>query len=411
MQKLVILMESIDCEFDIDRLRLPEIESRGYCIEVWALTRLCFPHVNLNIHITRERYPIRYIQSKKECRKRLRDNKDAIFFDMLGVMKNYPIKRWMRMWLSKARCRYYLFFLNAVLNVDALSDMPQNVDTMTEELHPKENKVITIAKNIRRLGLFSYIKIWLRENIINPLERRLLKIYLPKKIFLGTQENRRAVPDVYKDVPIIYTHSWDYEQYLSDKDGIKKYGEKIITFIDSAATHHPDDKYKGCKPFANEEEIEKYYRNMCDLFEKVERVCNCSVVVAAHPRSNYQGNEFENRKIVKGKTHELIANSILVITPRSTALTYVMLYKIPFILAERKTPKYYNKNQKLQLQSLISESFFGKKAIFIGEFENIDVVDYIIDSKVAMDRYVSKFVIEDTVDQNKKFWEIVFEHM
>ena len=58
---------------------------------------------------------------------------------------------------------------------------------------------------------------------------------------------------------------------------------------------------------------------------------HAKVVVAAHPKSDYSDNPFENRKIFKYKTIELVKNCKFVIAQSSTSISFAVLYNKPLL--------------------------------------------------------------------------------
>lgn len=412
MRKVIILKEVTDSMFDIERLRIPEIESRGYEVEVWSLESLCYPTVEVkrNFNIDAVQCNLKFIQDKWEYKKLLHLNRKAIFFDMMGQMRNYPNKRWMRVQLAKEKCQYYIFFFNPLLSTVS-SNIEKNKDVVSEDIilndtAIKKCKAVTVINNIKKAGLFSYIKMQLQKRIIDKYCDNILESYLPKKIFLSTSKNKISVPAVYWKASVVYTHSWDYEQYLSERDNIGQYKENMIVFIDNAITHHPDWNYTSIKVFETEDLIGKYYSDMCHFFDRVEEKYGSSVVIAAHPRSSYKGNEFGDRKIIMNRTHELIANAQIVLTSLSASISYVTLYQKPFILIDNDEVRNMSSNYKIAY-----ESFFNKGRLMVEDVDNLNLEDYVVDDVTLMQEYVRNYVVEDMVDKNKKMWEIVFDNI
>ena len=63
----------------------------------------------------------------------------------------------------------------------------------------------------------------------------------------------------------------------------------------------------------------------------MEKDYGCEVIIAAHPKSNYQDGTFGNRRIIYGKTPELIKNAKLVIHQCSTTFFLAVLFKKDFL--------------------------------------------------------------------------------
>lgn len=115
----------------------------------------------------------------------------------------------------------------------------------------------------------------------------------------------------------------DYERYIDDPE-IKD--DNYIVFLDIYYPLHPDIVYRmNLKGVVTE----KYQLSLKQFFDRVEKQYEKNVIIAAHPKSEYKGNEFGNRKIVKGITELLVKNSSMVFLHYSNSISYVVLYDKP----------------------------------------------------------------------------------
>lgn len=74
---------------------------------------------------------------------------------------------------------------------------------------------------------------------------------------------------------------------------------------------------------------DKYYRSVNRFFDFIEKKFNTSVVIAAHPKSEYEriGNKFDGRTIIKGNTGFLVRNCKVVLNNESAALNFALGYR------------------------------------------------------------------------------------
>lgn len=139
-----------------------------------------------------------------------------------------------------------------------------------------------------------------------------------------------------------------------------------IVFCDIYFPFHTDALflYKYKKTFSGE----KYHYAMRSFFDFLEKKYNMPVVIAAHPKSDYNGNEFGNRQIVKYHTDDLVINASMVIMHLTAATSYAILADKP--LAYIVTDDYLaNPNIKHQLYRWV----IGYWKL---PFYNIDSTDY-----------------------------------
>ena len=96
------------------------------------------------------------------------------------------------------------------------------------------------------------------------------------------------------------------------------------------------------------------------------------VVIAAHPKSEYKGDEFNGRTIIKYKTNELIYLSQIVILHASNAISYVVLGdKSPVFI----TTNDYNSAPILAKRIKVLANILGKKVYNIDScnFQSIEI--------------------------------------
>ena len=128
-----------------------------------------------------------------------------------------------------------------------------------------------------------------------------------------------------KNIPI---NSIDYEKYLNSLEVNENLvDEEYIVFLDDYLPAHPDLIILGLRTVSSE----LYYNNINHFFRLLEKKMHAKVVVAAHPKSDYSDNPFENRKIFKYKTIELVKNCKFVIAQSSTSISFAVLYNKPLL--------------------------------------------------------------------------------
>ena len=102
-------------------------------------------------------------------------------------------------------------------------------------------------------------------------------------------------------------------------------------YIDNDWLSHPDIKIHK----ANVMKIDKnnYKKKLNLFFELIEKKLKKEVIIAANPKSNLKKIKslFNNRKIYKNRTFELIKDSKCVIATKSTALSFPILLSKPII--------------------------------------------------------------------------------
>lgn len=117
----------------------------------------------------------------------------------------------------------------------------------------------------------------------------------------------------------------EYQQLLLCKQKSLVEGAYIV-FLDIMFANHPDFKRLNI----NTIDEERYFNKMRSFFDKMEELYNKPVVIASHPKANYN-REYGDRIIIKDATARLVKDSDLVITHGSLSISYALLAAKPLL--------------------------------------------------------------------------------
>lgn len=245
-------------------------------------------------------------------------------------------------------------------------------------------------------------------NVISSIKRYTNTYPTPEIIFSGDSEVKSYYINKYKIPPekIVPINSFDYDTYLrymNQNNSKCKPDYDYCVFLDEAATHHPDYDILGIKQI----DENRYYHSMNNFFERVEKETGLKVIIAAHPRSKYEQipNVFGKRKIVKGKTIELVANSSLVVAHASTSINFAILFNKPILIVKTSDMK---KRGNLDFTDIMAEAI-GLKAVNIDE-DSLNSLSFKLDNDLnaKYKEYIYKYIKSRYVDDFFT-WEIVAE--
>ena len=127
-------------------------------------------------------------------------------------------------------------------------------------------------------------------------------------------------------VPINF---FDYDRYMEVRAaaGRRLVPERYAVFLDSNLPHHSDLELCGVRPI----DAVGYYRSLNRFFGLLEQHHGIRVVIAAHPRANYDESLFEGRAIYRLATAELVQDTEFVLAHTSTSMSYAVLNGKPLI--------------------------------------------------------------------------------
>jgi hypothetical protein len=120
----------------------------------------------------------------------------------------------------------------------------------------------------------------------------------------------------------------DYDQYIK----VRSKGDRLVkcryaVFLDINLPYQSDIKICGL-PAVNPAD---YYRSLNNFFGLLELKYGFNVVIAAHPKANYEVDIFEGREIYRLRTPELVRDAEFVVTHTSIALSYAVLNMKPVV--------------------------------------------------------------------------------
>ena len=263
----------------------------------------------------------------------------------------------------------------------------------------KKRNTIRIKENLGLLPWVSY-KINLFEKIITLNKRgnlpsKILKAILNKffslfeprvDIFLYSASMSKSTQS-YK-VTEIWTHSFNYQNYLEfeNDDELENIGSFAL-FIDQYAPSHPDYETHNNKPPVTEK---NYYKSMNSFFDFFEKKTELDIIIAGHPRRNQKTkNDWNGRRQIIGKTHELIRKSTIVLSHYSTALSFAVIYRKPILLVT--TNEYFNSYRKYQF--LAFSEALKTDIINVDKYDENEITNNIYDiDEETMKDYEEKYI-------------------
>ena len=216
----------------------------------------------------------------------------------------------------KSRGIHFCYFMQEMSNTDAT----------------KEKKSI-----IKRLSI---------SNLKSFVTRRIPLKYqnIPYADFIIGCGGEKNALDSYKkarlctdQTPVYFFHSSNYEECLINNNP-NRFNYKYAVFVDQFLPFHTDNLDAGIKI-----EPSIYYERLNAFFDYVEDRYNLKIVVAAHPRSNYEDYDdcFKGRAVIKNDTCTLIKYSEFVIYHFSNSLGYLAIYKKPVIVISTEEVYYH----------------------------------------------------------------------
>lgn len=375
--KIIYFIESPFNQRDYKRFGVETFSRDGFEVYVWDFTPFLRPQVDSSV-IPPD--PIKYKNLIRfDCKRDViaainKEGSDCFVVSLIPYnIDTFSIFRV----ISKNKVPYSVFVSNAIPS-------------------PYSNKSKkNLFKKIRRLTPKKLI-----SHFFIRISPALFGISAATFALAGGTKSQTKLPIINHETEVIWIHTLDYDIYLNNQNGQEKI-ENIAVFLDEDYVFHSDYIHLG---IPSPTSAEDYFPFLCNFFDYIETKLNLEVVIAAHPRSHYEElpDYFQGRKVVRGKTAELVRKAKLVILQDSTSINFPVLYKKPMIFVTT------DRIEKTIYGGCISKFafYFRKTPINISREVNIDLEDELFIYEEGYAKYQHDFIkIDGTEDL--PFWQVV----
>ena len=385
--RVVFVVESPFSLRDARRFGVHDFESRGYQVEVWDVSRIYLPK---SIRQWTEPYSDnepRLFHELKELGAPIRNlSKSDLVILMSGPYRGQERSHRQMIELFQKS--------NAILSTVSTSSLPSVKSEKTRGFPA----LYLVAKNrLKRSVLLSLLA----------FRRQLVRFWLSKPhsglrrldhVWLGTTSENIVAHLIDRKTKIKYIHALDFDQVI---DGPSAGPEIPLLLVDSMGPTHPDFATHSLE--ASTVPVDVYFQTVRQLLERVEELSQSSAVVAAHPRAAPGTlEEFYNRPVFYGLTHDLVARArLVVLTSMTTAVNWVVAYSKPAIMITSP-----NLGQQVVEENTYLARVLGLATIG-GLQETVSEEPIEIDEE-AYKRYFSAHVKRPRTPADK-FWQQVLE--
>jgi len=375
--KIIILTDYPVNRRDYDRFGVERLHKNGFEVEIWDLTIVL--HKNFSSHET--------LPGSLDTRVRLFYDKRQIISKISSLGQDCM----MNCFIDFGPATFFLF--------RALSrrKIPYSVFQMVSfplPVIPSRGLLSSFSGLIKKITALKISSIYYHIGKMTLLRYYRAFGISPAAIVItaGTKSLEIRNYPVGNDTRFLWAHAFDYDLFLEEKETRVPDDQPTAVFLDEYYPFHPDFSYLG---IANPFSPNTYYPKICAFFSYLEKEFGVKIIIAAHPRSNYENlpNYFEGRDVIKGETIRLVKESRFVISHMSTAINFAILYRKPMLfitmdkLQERNVgvfiPGYY-------IRAIASE--LHTEPINLDDKQNTSIIQIPDPDITAYSRYQSKYI-------------------
>lgn len=308
-------------------------EKAGLDLEVWDMSQVIFPGISNSDQIKEAPY-LKKIESEEEFISKLNQEDITNIVIIVEIFRNWKNRRIFKI----------------------LSD--RKVKTVKIELYG--NTVIPQPF----ISKLSYIRI---QDICRIIKNKyeILKLKLYNRLNnVNSNADIILSSSAYFKRDFCFNHP-DYEKFMFEDEEPFIEGNYIV-FCDVYFPFHSEMKYlKKIKKIPDGAHYQFLMRKYFDYLEKKYKM---PVVIAAHPKSNYSGNEFGNRRIIKYRTDNLVRHASMVTMHLCNSVSYSILGNKPLA--------YIVTNDYLTIPNFKNQVDLVVKSVLGLDYYNIENEDY-----------------------------------
>lgn len=379
MTRVIFLIESPFNERDYNRFGIEILQQNGFEVEVWDFTPFLHPEIQ---HV-KVLDPIDYGNHHQFL---TRNEAVAAIFELprscfvvcfIGYRySSFPIYRA----ISKGKLRYCISVTN-VVPIPPINTIQSPINFLTKLRQSSPAK------------LFNSFYLRIPFNYLGLRPATLL--------LAGGEGSIRYSSLITRETAILWAHALDYDLYLKEKDEPIQVDTNMGVFLDEYLPFHPDFVSLGLAPPSSPEE---YYPKLCKFFDLLEREYGVRIVIAAHPRSDYEDRSdyFGGRPVLKGQTAAVVRKSGFAIAHSSRSLRFAVLFNKPVLFITT------NSIQQSALKGpyvLVMSSCFNKTPINLDEPFYMDWEKELTVDQAAYARYREGY-IKKSGSPEKPCWQI-----
>jgi hypothetical protein len=383
-RRIIFLSQDQYSKFNNKGYAIDTLKKRGFLVEFWDCSQILLPNFQ------GDKSPL---DSEEFSGLRCFSKKSFLFNDISRLTSQDTIITWLIYGLKTWEILRHIANTKALWGMVRISNVP--VSKQESSFQGRLQKII------RRPSIFA--NIFFQKLPLSKLGLRPLDFILQggAATLLGIVANFKGA-----ETKILDAHAIDYDRHLLSRDDSRdnNYPENIVFLDDGGPFHRDQNIFNVPFPCSTKE----YFSHLNSFFRIVEKKFNCSVVVASHPRVQYDNREnpFEGRRIIQGETQKLVKQSKFVFSSCSTSVNFPVIYKKPivFLSINPIKPNHYDNMAKNIAANL------GKSPIHWAERERVDWEQELVINKDYYSQYMEAH-IKKRGSAEIPCWEILANYL
>lgn len=365
---------------DYERFGIELLKQNGFSVQIWDISRYLFS-ASEHLYPDQQDFPeLRKFMTESDLFEALRELKQTDFLISTLTFNPETVRYFQQ--LTQSRAEFGLLQNCAIPSPPPRRELSSRRRFATLARQPLRSSMAKVA-----------------SSVINRLPYPCFGVREARYTLLGGDRSGGCQPDGPSTQPV-WGHTLDYDLYLRNRDPVPM--EDIAVFLDEYECFHSEYSFYNVeKAFP----AETYHAYLDRFFTKVEQQLGVRVVIAAHPRSQYELHPgcYGGRPIVRGQTLDLVRKSRFVMAQASTAVSFACLYRKPLVFLSFK--EYLLIDHIGPWIDCMAEHF-GKTPIIVNDNPDVDWSSELQLNEQEYDAYRHDYIKRhDSPDL--EFWQIV----
>jgi hypothetical protein len=309
----ILLVSQYFSSRDYERYGIRELEKNDLNVQIWDLTNILYPNI-IWVEDSTSIHNLKKFKKLKNIVQEINFLEKSTYF-ISTIIFNYK--------------SYKIFRAISKNNLNFGLTGPY---TTNHELsfNTKHKQISFIGRN-KNLNFRLFFEKLLNKLIVNKIALKLFGFKYASHFFIGggSQSGARG-PLINAKTKLMHIHAANYDIYLKHKN--LELSEDYILYLDQYIPFHSDFLFNNQD---NTFEVNEYYQNLRFLFNNIERAYGLKVIIAAHPKANYEDKPglFGDRVIKQGvvSSSKAIINAKMILQHATMTLSLCVLFKKPII--------------------------------------------------------------------------------
>jgi len=195
---------------------------------------------------------------------------------------------------------------------------------------------------------------------------------------------------------IVQINYSDFDKYRNASPFFLGEKKRYAVYLDTNLPYHTDLQICGEKGV----DPENYYKTLNNFFDLLENKFDLKILIAAHPKANYDSDYFSGREVYYGETPEIVSGCEFVVVEHSTSVSYAVVNYKPIVSIYTDEMKILYRHSTMNWIEGVSQSL-ASQLLNISDVESLKCVVIPSINQKLYDRYKYNYITSAETERRK----------